>query len=219
MTWKEWDSQRYQGCWEPGRPNGDGGPHRSGKDTMRNQGIGRGGWRSGMYIESGQKEMSRWGWKMLGLRGNTGAGGVWTRTAWVVAGAWHIRVNGWSRRSALAECLGTVLYVCATSISKWSGYTRVCFCEMCYGGCWATTKSILLSRGLADSRLEIRQNRKGQEKGHVLEAISKQSQDPLDGRIFDNQIANHHSETGGQSSVVRQETVLIILWGFSLVVL
>lgn len=36
---------------------------------------------------------------------------------------------------------------------------------------------------------------KGQEEGHTLQDITKLSQDSIDVRIFDNQVANHHSET------------------------
>lgn len=48
---------------------------------------------------------------------------------------------------------------------------------------------------------------------------TKLSQDTNDLSIFDSQRENHHSETGGQSSVMRQETLLIIIQGLSLVIL
>lgn len=51
---------------------------------------------------------------------------------------------------------------------------------------------------------------KGQEEGHTLQAITKLSQDSIDGRIFDKRVAYHHSEASEQISVLREGTVLIL---------
>lgn len=54
---------------------------------------------------------------------------------------------------------------------------------------------------------------RGHKKGCIPEPLS---QDSPNLRIFDNWTDNHHSKIGGQSSVLRQETLLIIIQGLSL---
>lgn len=88
---------------------------------------------------------------------------------------------------------------------------RLHLCAMCDGGCYAGQLVHIFNHRTGCQQVRNKEELKGQEEGHTLQAITKLSQDSPAGRIFENQVANHHSETGGQISVLREDTVLILI--------